>query len=50
MVDFNFSLIEIKYNVKFNYFIYVKIMGILLNYLGVKWLILGDILVEEGYV
>lgn len=48
MVDFNLSLIEIKYNAKFNHLTHAKIMGTLLNYLGVKRSILGDILVEEG--
>lgn len=48
MADFNLSLIEIKYNAKFNHLTHAKIMGTLLNYLGVKRSILGDILVEEG--
>ncbi|MCC9701760.1 RNA-binding protein, partial [Streptococcus agalactiae] len=36
------------YNAKFNHLTHAKIMGTLLNYLGVKRSILGDILVEEG--
>ncbi|MGT2933036.1 YlmH family RNA-binding protein [Streptococcus catagoni] len=47
--DFDIALIEIKYNAKFNQISHGQILGTLINELGIKRSLLGDILIEDGY-
>lgn len=47
--DFEISLLEIVYNAKFNQLKHSQILGTLINELGIKRSLIGDILVEEGY-
>ncbi|MGT2887019.1 RNA-binding protein [Streptococcus didelphis] len=47
--DFDLALVEISYNSKFNRISHSQILGTLLNELGIKRSLLGDILVQEGY-
>ena len=47
--DFELSLLEISYNSKFNQLTHRQIMGTLLNVLGIKREVIGDILISEGY-
>ncbi|EHJ52374.1 RNA-binding protein [Streptococcus macacae] len=47
IADFEISLLEINYNNKFNRLTHAQILGTLLNKLGVKRQILGDIIVQE---
>lgn len=47
--DFELALLEVKYNSKFNQLTHAQIMGTLLNRLGIRRNIIGDILVESGY-
>lgn len=46
--DFDMSLLEIAYNSKFNNLTHGQIMGTLLNQLGIKRSVLGDIILENG--
>ncbi len=46
--DFEMTLIAIDYNAKFNQLTHAQIMGTLLNQLGIKRSVLGDILVQNG--
>lgn len=46
--DFEMSLIDIRYNGKFAHLNHAQIMGTLLNQLGIKRHLIGDILVSEG--
>lgn len=46
--DFGISLLELSYNPKFNHLTHRQIMGTLINHLGVKRSIFGDILLAEG--
>ncbi|MGT2948816.1 RNA-binding protein [Streptococcus devriesei] len=48
LADFGISLLEIKYNSKFNHLTHAQIMGTLINKLGIERHILGDILVQEN--
>lgn len=47
--DFEIALIEINYNSKFNQLKHSQILGTLINELGIKRSLIGDILVEDGY-
>ncbi|KGR72244.1 YlmH family RNA-binding protein [Streptococcus phocae subsp. salmonis] len=49
VADFDMSLIEISYNPKFNRLTHAQILGTLLNELGIKRSLLGDIFTQEGY-
>ncbi|WP_057490701.1 YlmH family RNA-binding protein [Streptococcus orisasini] len=48
IADFGISLLEIKYNSKFNHLTHAQIMGTLINRLGIERHVLGDILVQEN--
>ncbi|AGM98352.1 RNA-binding protein [Streptococcus iniae] len=47
--DFEISLLEMRYHAKFNQLKHSQILGTLINELGIKRSLIGDILVEEGY-
>ncbi|KHD45249.1 YlmH family RNA-binding protein [Streptococcus hongkongensis] len=47
--DFEITLLEINYNSKFNQLTHAQILGTLINELGIKRELIGDILVEGGY-
>lgn len=47
--DFNIVLMEILYNARFNQLTHSQIMGTLLNQLGIKREVFGDILVTERH-
>ncbi|SDB45744.1 RNA-binding protein YlmH, contains S4-like domain [Streptococcus henryi] len=46
-LDFNIALVEISYNAKFNQLTHSQIMGTLINQLGIKRTVFGDILVQS---
>lgn len=46
--DFEISLVDIHYNAKFAQLNHAQIMGTLLNQLGIKRHLIGDILISEG--
>ncbi|WP_161980607.1 YlmH family RNA-binding protein [Streptococcus sp. S784/96/1] len=48
--DFEISLLEFSYNTKFNHLTHRQILGTLINQLGIKRSIFGDILIAEGKV
>lgn len=48
--DFEISLLELNYNTKFNHLTHRQIMGTLINQLGIKRNVFGDILVADGKV
>lgn len=47
--DFQIALVEITYQAKFNQLTHGQILGTLINELGIKRSLLGDIFVEAGY-
>ncbi|HEL0120638.1 TPA: RNA-binding protein [Streptococcus equi subsp. zooepidemicus] len=47
--DFDLALIEVTYNAKFNQLTHAQILGTLINELGIKRALLGDIFVEIGH-
>ncbi|EFY03148.1 RNA-binding protein [Streptococcus dysgalactiae] len=47
--DFQIALVEITYQAKFNQLTHGQILGTLINELGIKRNLLGDIFVETGY-
>lgn len=47
--DFQIALVEITYQAKFNQLTHGQILGTLINELGIKRSLLGDIFVETGY-
>lgn len=46
--DFEISLLELTYNPKFNHLTHRQMLGTLINQLGVKRSVFGDILLAEG--
>ena len=46
--DFDIDLLELTYNSKFNHLSHRQIMGTLINQLGIKRSLFGDILLTEG--
>lgn len=46
--DFDIALLELTYNVKFSSLTHRQIMGTLINQLGIKRTVFGDILMGEG--
>ncbi|WP_369351147.1 RNA-binding protein [Streptococcus hillyeri] len=48
--DFEISLLELTYNSKFNHLTHRQIMGTIINQLGIKRSVFGDILVSDGKV
>lgn len=47
--DFELALLEVRYQSKFAQLSHAQIMGTLLNHLGIKRTVIGDILVTDGY-
>ncbi|HHJ7670063.1 TPA: YlmH/Sll1252 family protein, partial [Streptococcus pyogenes] len=47
--DFQIALVEISYQAKFNQLTHSQILGTLINELGVKRNLFGDVFVEMGY-
>lgn len=47
--DFDIALVELRYNAKFNQITHSQILGTLINELGIKRSLLGDIFVQPGY-
>lgn len=47
--DFEISLLEISYNSKFNTLRHSQILGTLINELGIKRSLIGDIMVHDGF-
>ncbi|MFC3927861.1 YlmH family RNA-binding protein [Streptococcus caprae] len=48
LTDFEIELLEISYNSKFNQLTHAQIMGTLINHLGIKRTVFGDIRTREG--
>ncbi|EHI68626.1 YlmH family RNA-binding protein [Streptococcus ictaluri] len=47
--DFDMALVEISYNAKFNHLSHAQILGTLINELGIKRSLLGDIYLDLDY-
>ncbi|MBM7635403.1 RNA-binding protein [Streptococcus saliviloxodontae] len=47
LADFDISLLEVNYNRKFNYLNHGQVMGTLINQLGIRRTVFGDILVGD---
>lgn len=50
IVDFEIGLLECTYNTKFNQISHRQVLGTVINHLGVKRSVIGDILLGEGIV
>ena len=48
-LDYDISLVEISYHSKFNTLTHAQILGSLINELGIKRSMIGDILVHDGF-
>ncbi|WP_159543630.1 RNA-binding protein [Streptococcus halichoeri] len=48
--DFDMALIEMTYNAKFNQIRHCQVLGTLLNELGIKRSLIGDILITDGNI
>lgn len=48
-LDYDISLVEISYHSKFNTLTHAQILGTLINELGIKRSMIGDILVHDGF-